>query len=72
MELDACRLSQVLVNLISNAVKFTSAGEIKIKMIWRPDSCRKKDSGISLGVYSSESLLQEDRKLTSTVYYSTE
>jgi len=26
-----------MVNLISNAVKFTSNGEIEIKIIWQPD-----------------------------------
>eukprot|EP01022_Parablepharisma_sp_SALTPOND_P023166 TRINITY_DN480_c0_g1_i1.p2 TRINITY_DN480_c0_g1~~TRINITY_DN480_c0_g1_i1.p2 ORF type:complete len:823 (-),score=89.53 TRINITY_DN480_c0_g1_i1:4376-6844(-) len=36
VELDALRTEQVLMNLVSNAVKFTSKGQVVIKVSWFP------------------------------------
>ena len=36
--LDAVRLTQVLMNFISNAIKFTDKGEIKVETKWIPDA----------------------------------
>jgi signal transduction histidine kinase len=35
--LEEQKISQVLVNLISNALKFTLKGEITVKAIWIPE-----------------------------------
>jgi len=54
---DVTRLRQVLLNLISNAVKFTSAGEIAVKVSASPDAAKPafhelqfdvRDSGIGI------------------------
>jgi signal transduction histidine kinase/CheY-like chemotaxis protein len=51
---DSARLRQVLLNFLSNAIKFTARGEIQVKVSQRPagDRCRLrvevKDSGIGV------------------------
>gem|GEM_PF-5178718 len=53
--IDPLRLKQVLVNLISNAVKFTNSGEIEVSLSFRPTESGKgiynfsvRDTGIGI------------------------
>ena len=50
IESDRMRVQQVLVNLISNALKFTNRGEIKIKVIQKDEivEVSVRDSGIGI------------------------
>ena len=70
MKLDACRFSQIVMNLISNAVKFTSSGDIKVRMIWQPANKFKLRSIPSL--VENETLFLDGTKLRNKVWYSTE
>ncbi len=49
---DAVRLRQILVNLVSNSVKFTPSGSIEVRLSWDEGSgvleCRVKDTGIGI------------------------
>ncbi len=62
---DATRLTQVLVNLVGNAVKFTEQGEIEVAVSGERDgkdtvrlSISVRDTGIGLSAAQSESLFQ--------------
>lgn len=68
---DSIRLKQILVNLLSNALKFTNAGEITLSLkntcIGKKECTLKfsvKDTGIGIKTYNSEkifnSFVQED------------
>ncbi len=70
MKLDACRFSQIVMNLISNAVKFTSSGDIKVRMIWQPANTFKLRNLPSLA--ENETLFLDGTKLRNKVWYSTE
>nr|CBJ93233.1 Putative sensor protein [Vibrio nigripulchritudo] len=55
---DATRLSQILFNLVGNAVKFTEAGEIRVKVIRQPGQTlviRVTDTGLGI----DESVLEK-------------
>ncbi len=65
IEADASRLRQVLVNLVSNAVKFTAEGEITIRfsVLDRSESsarihCEVSDSGIGIKTAEVDGLFQ--------------
>ncbi|MDR2892103.1 MAG: response regulator [Deltaproteobacteria bacterium] len=62
---DGLRLSQVLLNLMSNAVKFTPAGEITLSMSARPVTagslrliCSVRDSGIGITMDQQSALFR--------------
>ncbi len=68
---DAARLSQVLGNLVSNALKFTEKGRIDIKVLQRKDrwSFSVTDTGIGLSVTQQAviftAFVQADHTITS-------
>ena len=57
---DASRLSQVLTNLVGNAVKFTSVGSVDVHAGWRDDrlTIRIKDTGIGMDEAAQNKLFQ--------------
>jgi len=63
LEGDASRLRQVLVNLVSNAVKFTTEGEVRLQISLRDRSstearifCKVSDTGIGIEPAEAEKL----------------
>jgi signal transduction histidine kinase len=56
-------VSQVIVNLISNSVKFTQAGEIKVIVQWKP-TIRTLDSSKSLNMWFSTDSIREHTELS--------
>ncbi len=62
---DPARLQQVLVNLISNAVKFTERGEIVVRLVKEAESaatasvrCEVRDTGIGIAPEAQKLLFQ--------------
>jgi len=62
---DPNRLGQVLLNLMSNAIKFTAHGEVAVELSWRGEAgqapelhCAVRDSGIGLSDKSRQKLFQ--------------
>jgi signal transduction histidine kinase len=62
---DPLRLKQILVNLLGNAVKFTSSGEIELKVLFRKIDSRRgiftysvRDTGIGIGPGEQEKLFK--------------
>ena len=62
---DPARLQQVLVNLISNAVKFTERGEIVVRLLKEAESaatasvcCEVRDTGIGIAPEAQKLLFQ--------------
>src|SRR4051812_565873 len=52
---DPLRLSRIIINLVSNAIKYTEAGSVTIDITWHLDGaevmaleCRVKDTGIGI------------------------
>ncbi|MCC5787340.1 MAG: response regulator [Phycisphaerales bacterium] len=71
---DAVRLRQILVNLVSNSVKFTPSGSIEVRLSWDEGAgvleCRVKDTGIGIAPDQVERVFdpftQVDGSLTRT------
>jgi two-component system, sensor histidine kinase and response regulator len=62
---DPARLQQVLVNLISNAVKFTERGEVVVRLVMEAESavtasvrCEVRDTGIGIPFEAQKLLFQ--------------
>lgn len=68
---DAIRLKQILINLVGNAVKFTSAGRVQIRVRLDPRHSRLHlevaDTGIGMTVHQQRSLFQPFSQGDSTV-----
>ena len=59
---DQNRLSQVILNLVSNAVKFTEAGSIELSLLKAPDNTIKiivTDSGVGISDEEAKTLFQD-------------
>ena len=58
---DPARLRQILANLVSNALKFTPAGEVKLSLAWARGALRVvvQDSGIGMDAAALASLFNE-------------
>ena len=69
---DPFRFRQILLNLVSNAVKFTNSGHVKIGLSYAPArqlfSCRVEDTGIGIKKENMEKIFddfsQEDMSVT--------
>ncbi|MEZ8194676.1 ATP-binding protein [Vibrio cortegadensis] len=57
---DLERITQVLVNLVGNAIKFTHQGEVKLLAVWSDDriNIEVKDSGIGIALQQQEKLFE--------------
>lgn len=61
---DSTRIRQVLLNLVSNAIKFTERGYVKIDVTWEPSEtdfllhCSVQDTGIGLTADQQQRLFQ--------------
>lgn len=62
IETDALRLRQILMNLVSNAIKFTTGGEVVIRVVYSPDQKSLhfivKDSGIGMNANQLSKLFE--------------
>jgi len=67
MVADATRLRQVLVNLLGNAVKFTPAGSVELRLLTPPNSARVRlevrDTGPGISAAWREQLFNEFERL---------
>lgn len=58
--IDDSRLRQCLINLLGNAIKFTDAGEVRVKASWQDDHLHTviKDTGIGISPEHLEKITQ--------------
>ena len=66
---DRARLLQVIINLISNAVKFTSAGSVQVSAARGPDGVRisVSDTGIGVPVDQRDTIFEKFRQARDTL-----
>lgn len=76
IESDRVRLRQVIMNLVSNAIKFTDRGEVRLSAHWRPIPSSDNqghlrievsDTGIGIGVQQQPLLFQGFTQLDSAI-----
>ena len=72
--IDAPRLTQILKNLLENALKFTSAGEIELKVQCKKETARQwvlefsvRDTGIGIGKIQRERLFKAFSQVDSSI-----
>ncbi|MFL9603591.1 sensor histidine kinase, partial [Aeromonas dhakensis] len=54
---DAVRLSQVIGNLLGNAVKFTAVGSVRLALAWQDDRLRVSVSDTGIGISPEDQVL---------------
>ncbi len=66
---DPCRLSQVLTNLIGNAVKFTAAGAVTVRLESTPEGLlfSVRDTGIGIAESNRDRLFQSFSQIDSSL-----
>ncbi len=72
--IDAPRLSQILKNLLENALKFTTSGEIELKVQCKKETARQwvlefsvRDTGIGIGKIQRERLFKAFSQVDSSI-----
>ena len=63
--MDADRVKQILINLLSNGIKFTQEGSVKLDMSWKADllTMRVSDTGVGIPPHSLEYIFDEFRQV---------
>lgn len=60
IKIDSLRLAQILFNLISNAIKFTARGFIKIKVDWSYESSTVTDESFEPQPFNEDGIFSKD------------
>lgn len=61
---DEERIAQILINLVSNAIKFTELGEVKLQATWDNGLCLKvSDTGIGIPPHALQYIFEEFRQV---------
>jgi signal transduction histidine kinase/CheY-like chemotaxis protein len=69
LQADSTRWRQVLINLLGNAVKFTPAGQVRVKLSWPGNGrlrCEVQDSGIGIAPEHLETIFEPFRQADSS------
>ena len=77
LELDEQRMIQIMLNLVSNAVKFTEKGYVRLRVCWQtistscsqPETLEERGNLILDSNRSDQELIREERKAEETVVF---